>query len=140
MLEQKRPALKICGGTTSVGYWTSEIHQSNTFRAIQSNPEYQVKHPTYLTETCIILSVTVPTIPLLDPVDCTALSCGGYRCSYNGRTYSINDKYDAGDRCNTCACLPSGLTVCTQHVCSANSDCIASDGRVSISLQPQNPN
>ena len=52
-------------------------------------------------------------------------------CVHNGHPRRAGEVFDAGDGCNTCTCLESGETVCTERVCLA--DAGAWDGGDTVS-------
>jgi hypothetical protein len=41
-------------------------------------------------------------------------------CRYNGQIYSVGDKYAAIDGCNTCTCVQSGVSECTEMACACD--------------------
>jgi hypothetical protein len=39
------------------------------------------------------------------------------KCRYDGKTYSLGDRFPASDECNTCTCGEDGKVACTPMYC-----------------------
>jgi hypothetical protein len=44
-------------------------------------------------------------------------------CEYEGKGYTLNEKFKAKDGCNTCSCQIDGDVVCTEEDCASASTC-----------------
>jgi Pacifastin inhibitor (LCMII) len=63
-------------------------------------------------------------------VACTLRACadggqdaagdGGVTCVYGGVVYHPGDAFPAGDGCNRCSCLATGVAACTKIACQAD--------------------
>ena len=76
-------------------------------------------------------SIALATLLVL--VACTDHGKGGADCVYHGTSYALGEVFPAGDSCNSCTCMASGVTctalACTDGGVDANpASCVASGG------------